>query len=56
MRYHAAQAPPRIPKTATLETQTSIKHGVKSYRFGLNGPQPSLFPQKDCPLEDVAVR
>jgi hypothetical protein len=33
-----------------------MKHGVKSYLWGLKGPQPSLLPHNGCPRSFVAVK
>jgi hypothetical protein len=54
--HQTAIAPPTIPNTATDDTHTSIKHGVKSYLIGLNGPQPSLLPHNGCPRFFDAAR
>jgi len=47
-RNHTAPEPTIMPNAATVATQTSIKQGVKSYRKGLNGPQPSSLPHSGC--------
>jgi hypothetical protein len=56
MSHQTAIAPPKIPNTATDDTHTSIKHGVKSYLMGLNGPHPSLLPHNGCSRTDEAVK
>jgi len=54
--HHTATAPNKIPYTATVLTQTSIKQGVKSYRSLLSGPHPSAFPHNGCEFSLLDVR
>lgn len=54
--HHTAMDPNKMPKAATAATQTSMKHGVKSYRIGLSGPHPSSLPHRGCFRWRVAER
>ena len=55
-RNQIAMAPAANPQTATSNTQTSRKHGVKSNLRELIGPHPSRSPQRGARRYGVEPR